>query len=113
MTQKRRNGAVTGAELARVICRGIAEGAEQAIFGGWWRRGVPVAAGDGCRKRASGRVLRGLWRGIGAGLSSDLAFPVGDYAVYLRLGDHWQVVKGRACACDIVAHGAVFGDGVR
>lgn len=76
MTQKRRGGAVTGAKLALVICRGIAEDAERAFFGGWRHWLVLVAAGDGCRndgelmqKWASGRVLRGLWRGISCGWS--------------------------------------------
>ena len=38
--------------------------------------------------------------------------PSGTRCVYLRLRDHWQVVKGRAAAGDIVAHGAMFGDGI-
>ena len=60
---------MAGADWALVICRGIAEGAERAILCGWWRLGVPDPAGDGCKKRASGRVLRGLLRGIGGGWS--------------------------------------------
>ena len=33
--RRRSNGAVTGAELARLIYRGIAERAERVISGGW------------------------------------------------------------------------------
>lgn len=55
---------MTGAEWALVIRRGIAERAERAFFGGLRRLGVPVAAGDGCRKRASG-VCSGAF-GVGS-----------------------------------------------
>ena len=80
MTQKRRNGAVTGAEWALVIRRGIAEGAEQAFLCGWRRRLVPVAAGDGCRKwrgngaeKGLGACAPGLLRGIvGVGIVAGL-----------------------------------------
>ena len=55
----------------------MAEDAERAILCGWWRRLVPDLAGDGRRKRASGRVLRGHLHGIGcvaSGMGRGLAF---------------------------------------
>ena len=53
-----------------MICRGIAEDAERAIFSGWRRRGVPVAAG-GPVASGPGRRRRVVqaWPGIGCGAS--------------------------------------------
>ena len=55
---------------------GIAEDAERAFLCGWWRRGVPDPAGDGCRKKGLGacapgpfawdRRRWGLWPGFWA-----------------------------------------------